>query len=214
MKSLVSLWRFVSDRGKAIETAPKRKLDCRRRIYLNGRTRMEFDSFEKQVGLSAVRRDDLPADEQPARLDLPTIDGPRRQDFDQYRNEVEAARKIGRADLRRLFGVMLFNWSALYLEWAGISGKARNQWRFALLRFADYLKRPPQLDDLTGENLTAVESAFSNSDSGTCVVKKLRCVWRFAWEVGVVDDGPPVNGNWRAQRWTMHRLGRPSVRVC
>jgi len=226
IRSLVALWRFISDRGESAETAPKRRCDTKGRKYLPpGRNKIDFDAFEAIVGLKATRIEEVEgadvATAEMAGISLPSITGPTRADFDQYRREVETARAAGRIELRRLCGTLLFGWSMLYQEWAGIDGKTRNHWRFALLRFSEYLDRPPELDDLTADNLDGVRRRLSSegrsAESALQVVAKLRAVWRFAWETGALAEGPPVNesglGGWRQMRWSMQRFGRPSVRA-
>ena len=181
--------------GEAVETAPKRRHDMGGRVAIpQGRNRINFDSFEAIVGLTATR---VEATEGAVNLNgqdvtLPSIDGPSRSDFDQYRREVEGARNAGRKELLTLCGTLLFNWSMLYQEWAGIDGKTRNHWRFALLRFADYLGQAPELSDLTAANLDGVSRHLAgHGGSATQVLPA--CEALLAFRVG-------GRGAWRAGR--------------
>lgn len=220
MKAVLALWRFITESGESIEAAPKRN---ELRPAPGRAKRIRFESFDRIVGLK-VTPADAPASVQNELevpiLKLPTIDGPNADDFAQYRREVEAAREAQRAEIKRLAGTLLFCWGSLYCEWAEIGdGGVRNHWRFALLRFAEFLKRPAELSDLTEMNLTDLHqwlvSHGRSSESARLVTAKLRTVWRFAWEAQAIELPPPGR---LYHRWSMARLGRPSpekeMRTC
>ena len=199
LRVLTALWRYLSDIGAAVETAPRRRLDVKNRKYVSPRrTRIDFDSFEAIVGMKATPLAEVGAAEADREIVLPTISGPGPQDF-QYAREVEKARAAARLELCQLCGTLLFGWSMLYQEWAGIDGKASESMAVRhSCGFADHLGARAELGGPCWPTtcfgaifLTRFRKAIDGQATRHAqVVNKLRCVWRFAWEGRSVARGP------------------------
>ena len=217
LRVLMALWRFVGRCGEALEVAPRNR-------HWQGKPQGRLKGFkvahvfEALTGFLPQAPTELPVSQQVydiPELRLPTITGPTAGEIEDSRGYVAAHSTARREQLRRLLGTSLFTWSGLYQEWACIAdGASRNAWRFALVRFAAFLQRPPELDDLTTANQAGVLAWLTasgvSSESARQVIGKLKCVWRFAWECGALETKPAID----RMRLSGKRFGRPSIAKC
>jgi hypothetical protein len=209
-RTLTALWRYAAKCGEAIETPPR---NGHWQSVGPGRSAFGVEHIFKAVSgfLPAPRTIEVSETVFPLPdISLPEISGPSFSDFSAAEAEAIEERTAKQAELRRLAGTLLFTWLALYQEWACIADSpTRRQGRFTILRFAEFLGHPPELDDLTHENLELAESFIAGNFSPASARRAFSClrtIWRFAWEAGaVLEFESRVN-----RRWGGKRLGRPS----